>query len=395
MRERFIAWSKAALPVCVLGFSFFLPITIGVAEGLAFLSVLMAALLIAGREADLPPSGGVLPAAGLFVVWAALSLAWSAHPEMGAGRLHRLLLPGILVAIPVGGRCWAAQGRGPWVGAILAAFLIGAGGKGVSEWFRISQWVSRGNELFHAGTMRDPQMFFAALCVALALLLSSSRRAWRPFLTVLVLVFLSGLLLHGKRGAWLATGVAVAVVLCGMKRARWVVVEVAAIGLMLAVPLVRERLAAMASLADVGQGGRMALWTEAAPPLLSAFPWGVGWCAVTHASLAEHTSVLQANLDHLHSTPLQVALEVGWLGLILWLVWMVLAVCGMVRNLEGEGEALGRVVGVGILAAFVGLLVNGLVEYNFGDTEILMLYCFLMGAAIALREGGPASESAT
>ena len=374
------------MPGCILGFSFFLPITIGAAEGLALLSVVMAALVIAGGKAPLPRTGGVLIAAGAFAVWVLLSLSWSSHPELGAGRLHRLLLLGLLVAIPVAGRGWAGRRQASWVSVIVIAFLLGAGVKVISEWFRISQWVSRGNELFHAGTMRDPQMFFAALCVALVLLLSPRQRAWRPFLVVFVLVVLSGLLLHGKRGAWLATGVAVGVVLCGMKRKRWLVAEVAVICMVLAIPAVRERLAAMASLADVGQGGRMALWTEAAPALLTAFPWGVGWCAVTHESLAAHTSVLQANLNHLHNTPLQIALELGWMGLLAWLIWMVMAFRMMMGNLDDHEEWPGRVIGVGFLAAFVGLLVNGLVEYNFGDTEILMLYCFLMGAGLAVRD---------
>ena len=42
-----------------------------------------------------------------------------------------------------------------------------------------------------------------------------------------------------------------------------------------------------------------------------------------------------------------------------------------------------RALAAGVLCAVVGLLPNGMVEYNFGDTEILLLYCMLAGLAAA------------
>ena len=39
-------------------------------------------------------------------------------------------------------------------------------------------------------------------------------------------------------------------------------------------------------------------------------------------------------------------------------------------------EAAG--IALGVLGAFCAVMLNGVVEYNFGDAEIFMVLCFLM-----------------
>ena len=83
---------------------------------------------------------------------------------------------------------------------------------------------------------------------------------------------------------------------------------------------------------------------------------------------------------HVHNTPLQILVERGVLGLAAWLwIWaaFIARVIGLLRRLPDDA-ARERALVVGSLAAIVGFLVAGLSEYNFGDSEVVMVAWALM-----------------
>ena len=91
-------------------------------------------------------------------------------------------------------------------------------------------------------------------------------------------------------------------------------------------------------------------------------------------SLVGPDGVVHIN-PHLHNNPLQIAAERGLPALALWL-WFIVA---LVRDLwarfaRGEHRALAATA----LATVVALLTAGLFEYNFGDSEVLMLFLILV-----------------
>ena len=91
----------------------------------------------------------------------------------------------------------------------------------------------------------------------------------------------------------------------------------------------------------------------------------------------------------MHNTPLQILVERGVLGLAAWLaIWAAFfARCvGLLRRLPGEAAAE-RALVVGSLAAIVGFLVAGLSEYNFGDSEVVMVAWALMALPWAVERG--------
>ncbi len=87
---------------------------------------------------------------------------------------------------------------------------------------------------------------------------------------------------------------------------------------------------------------------------------------------------------HLHSTPLQLAFDRGLPMLALWL-WLMITFWLTIARAERSAADLSDTNAYGILlgtlGALTGFLVSSLVNYNYGDAEVAMLFWFLMGVA--------------
>ncbi len=85
---------------------------------------------------------------------------------------------------------------------------------------------------------------------------------------------------------------------------------------------------------------------------------------------------------HLHNVPMQIAAERGLPALGFWLAFVGMAAWHLLRQLiDGPARA---VAGAG-LAAVVAMLAAVLFEYNFGDSEFLMLFLCLITLPFAAR----------
>jgi O-antigen ligase len=86
-------------------------------------------------------------------------------------------------------------------------------------------------------------------------------------------------------------------------------------------------------------------------------------------------------LNHLHNNLLQLALEIGWLGALAWLGWVthVLVVALRAWRDLPRDQVVERATLIGALGGWIALLINGMVEFNFGDSEVYMLMNLLMG----------------
>jgi O-antigen ligase len=97
-------------------------------------------------------------------------------------------------------------------------------------------------------------------------------------------------------------------------------------------------------------------------------------------------AVQQLN-SHLHNVPLQIAAERGIPALLLWLWFMFTLVRDFVRRRRTTTVPS---VAMGALASTVALLAAGLFEYNFGDSEFLMLFLVVVTLPYAADRGAPA-----
>jgi hypothetical protein len=90
---------------------------------------------------------------------------------------------------------------------------------------------------------------------------------------------------------------------------------------------------------------------------------------------------------HLHSTPLQLAFDRGIPMVLLWL-WLMVSFWLLIFRAQARARELSDTHAygflLGALGALSGFLLSSLVNYNYGDAEVAMLFWWLMGAAMVV-----------
>ena len=100
---------------------------------------------------------------------------------------------------------------------------------------------------------------------------------------------------------------------------------------------------------------------------------------------------------HLHSTPLQLAFDRGLPALLfwLWIIWVFWRTASRGEKLLRDSSDTNRYgVLLGASGAVAGFFASSLVNYNFGDGEVALVFWWLMGIVVLLTEmnGRPVSR---
>lgn len=95
------------------------------------------------------------------------------------------------------------------------------------------------------------------------------------------------------------------------------------------------------------------------------------------------------NNVHLHNNILQIAAERGIPALLAWFVFFALAGVDLARIARSRDPALqpAKPAAAGALAAAAALFAAGFFEYNFADSEITLLFLFIITTPFALAAG--------
>ena len=197
------------------------------------------------------------------------------------------------------------------------------------------------------------------------------------------LVGMLALGLTAVRGAWLGFAAGCAACALGLRR-RWLVLGMLVLVLAVAFavePHLLERVKTVGSLADDTTRDRLAM-LDAGLGLAIAHPLtgiGPGQVKNVYPRVAS-PEALRRSTSHLHNTPLQIVVERGLPGLAAWIaIWVGYfgAAWRVLRRVPPANEEA-RALVLGSMAAIAAFLVAGLFEYNFGDTEVLLVALALM-----------------
>ena len=218
-------------------------------------------------------------------------------------------------------------------------------------------------------------LLMMAIAVAAArILFDSSDRTWAALVLPALAVAVA---LTSTRSAWVGV-CAAAALLFALKDFRLFAVLpiVAAIFFALAPGMITKRFVSMFDNKDPTRLDRVAMIHEgermiAAHPLVGVGP---NMVEKRYAEYRGDDAVNKIN-PHLHNDPLQIAAERGLPALALWL-WFVVAVCRDLQKRFASGSQ--RFLSAAALATVLALLTAGLFEYNFGDSEVLMLFLIIV-----------------
>ncbi len=220
---------------------------------------------------------------------------------------------------------------------------------------------------------------------------------WRPKVKwgIVLFVVTVSLILSFTRGAWLGAAAGV-VLLLSLKRPKLLLgLPVVGLAVVLVSPsLVRER---VLSVFRPGEDPSINIRSEMAQVgwnMIREHPWlGIGPNRVDElyeSYLPAGTEPIEGYHGHLHNNVLQIAASQGLPSLAAW-IWLM-ALWGrqlfrLRRRLGKDDDTEGNAwIAAGALAAWLAFLVQGMFEFNFGSSEPLMLFLFLVSAPYTAAE---------
>jgi putative inorganic carbon (hco3(-)) transporter len=236
------------------------------------------------------------------------------------------------------------------------------------------------------------------MLVLVALVAYVAALGWRKHIWVipLAVALAAALYLSQTRSAWLGATLGAAVILF-LKRPR-AILGLAA--LLLALYLVspasiQQRLRSGWNPDDPNTRNRIELFGTTLR-LIRDHPWlGVGQRVSLEAPKYRGSQEFPDWMYlHMHNNFLQIAAERGIPGLLLWawfmaqLGWRAFLLFQSSRRCgtsEARDNSAASFIATAAIGGWAALLAAGLFEYNFGDSEILTLFLFMMSAPFALK----------
>jgi O-antigen ligase len=217
-------------------------------------------------------------------------------------------------------------------------------------------------------------MMLVACTAAARIMFRREDRTWAALVMPALLVALT---LTMSRNAWVGACVGIGVLFL-LRDFRLVALLPVALALFVAVAPshLTDRLYSTFSLTDPTNRDRVAMF-HTGMHIIKDHPFtGVGPDGVklVYPHYRDARAERQLN-PHLHNVPLQIAAERGLPALAIWL-WFIV---GLIRDLLRKTRSSSlRSLPTAALAGVVAMLAAGMFEYNFGDSEFLMLFLLLV-----------------
>ena len=220
---------------------------------------------------------------------------------------------------------------------------------------------------------------------------NGEEKGWRrlPSRGLLLLgILIWSLLVTFTRNAWLGTAAGGLLLVVLTKKTRVLLLLLGLMALLILLPTpFQDRLLSGVDLTDTTTQVRLEM-VRAGSRLIAEHPWtGVGPGMVSREVLKyrSHQEYPDWAYQHLHNNFLQVAAETGLVGLAFWLALWIVLIRDLVRMwLRSESEQV-RFLSLSALCITAAFHVAGCLEYNFGDSEVLILLLFFLTAPYAVQ----------
>lgn len=264
---------------------------------------------------------------------------------------------------------------------------------GIQRWTRGRDWRAAGF-FGHYTTYAEALQLIASL--TLGLFVSLPRKRSRNGLLLVVAIAGMGvaLLLTVTRGSWLAFAVSTTVIVAlSVNRRALILIGACVLPLVLVGLLVlqQKRNVGFFDQSDSSTTWRQTVWREGFH-LLANNPRhllvGVGM-----DSLKAHWREWglfdngRLPMGHMHNDYLQIALERGVPALLVWLILLSTYARTLWRLRQSVPEAswIERGIVLGALGGLIGFMVSGLFHYNWGDSEVVMIFYLIMGLSLVIE----------
>jgi O-antigen ligase len=368
----------------IVGVAIFVQFSIAIAQILLALAIICwLGVLFAGRERfEAPRFFWPLLA---YCAWTLVSAVFSTNPRISVVDSKQLVL---FLLVPITFRFVSGQ-RGSLLLTIAMSVGAASAAYGLFQWslLHYDQLGQRPQgTLGHYMTYSGMLMLILGVAIA-KLLFGKGERVWAALVMPALLMTVT---LTLSRNAWVGACAAAAVLLA-LKDFRLVaaVPVVAALIFALAGNTVSARFYSIFNSRDTTRLDRMAMLREG-EHMIRAHPLvGIGPNMVKelYAQYRDPNAIEKVN-PHLHDVPMQIAAERGLPALAVWLLFIGVLLTDLMRAFRRHEY---QVLNAAAIAAVVAMLAGGLFEYNFGDSEFLMLFLIVVTVPFAAGRLSPAN----
>jgi O-antigen ligase len=273
---------------------------------------------------------------------------------------------------------------------------------GISSWSTSRDWRASGF-FGHFVTYAEALQLVLALVLGIFICLPQKLSARGLLLALLLAAFVFALILTVTRASWVAALFSALVILLFSSSRKTILIGGAVVlPLILAGVFVlkQQRSINFLDRSDQSTTWRETVWREGFNLLISKprhLLVGVGMDSIkahrTEWGLFDHGRLPPG---HMHSNLLQLGLERGLPALLCWLLLLVVYARTLWRLLRSAAldNWIERGVVLGALGGLCGFFVSGLVHYNWGDSEVVMIFYFIMGLTLCLKSKVQGPKSA-
>jgi hypothetical protein len=249
--------------------------------------------------------------------------------------------------------------------------------------FRITGFYS------HYETYAEVLQLIASLAIALLIAAPKRRSPVAWFLYAAIGLLVATLILTSTRAALMGLAISVATMAVASSRRRVLIAAAAGVLVVLPLALLAVEHSRGISVFDPEEGStayRLEVWREAFGIIQDNPLVGIG--KGSEGKLKTSLGLYDEGRlppGHFHSTPVQIAVWWGLLGLTFYYAFMTILLLEIWRAIKLARSWQTRGITLGVLGAVVAFNVSALAHFNFGDGEVVMAFWLLTGLAFAVR----------